>query len=70
MCPSQRNVLLSALGSLDPSGSKFIKFDVTDVKPHLPYHVEFQIHMDYSKYTIKRVILDEGTTACVMSLIY
>jgi hypothetical protein len=35
MCPSQRNALLSALGALEPSGSKVIKFDVTDVKPLL-----------------------------------
>jgi hypothetical protein len=42
MCPSQRNALLSALGALDPCGSKVIKFDITDVKPHLPYHVAFK----------------------------
>jgi hypothetical protein len=42
-CPSQRNALLSTLGSLEPSGSKVIKFDVMDVMPHLPYHVAFQI---------------------------
>jgi hypothetical protein len=52
-CPSQWNALLSALGALEPSGSKVIKFDVMDMKPRLPYHVDFQIHMDYSKYTIK-----------------
>jgi hypothetical protein len=52
-CPSQRNALLSALGALEPSGSKVIKFDVTEVKPRLPYHVDFQIHVEYSKYTIK-----------------
>jgi hypothetical protein len=68
-CPSQRNALLSALGALEPSGSKFIKFDVTDVKPRLPYHVAFQIHMGYSKYTIKHVVVDEGVATCVMSLI-
>jgi hypothetical protein len=59
-CPSQRNALLSTLGALEPSGSKVIKFDVTDVKPHLPYHVAFQIHVGYSKYTIKHVVVDEG----------
>jgi hypothetical protein len=69
MCPSQRNAFLFALGALDPSGSKVIKFDVTDVKPCLPYHVAFQIHVGYSKYTIKRVVVDEGTATCVMSLI-
>jgi hypothetical protein len=68
MCPSQRNALLSSLGALEPSGLKIIKFDVTDVKPHLPYHVAFQIHMEYSKYTIKRVVIDEGAASCVVSL--
>jgi hypothetical protein len=67
-CPSQRNSLLSTLGSLDPCGSKVIKFDVTDVKPCLPYHVAFQIHVDYSKYSIKHIVIDEGVATCVMSL--
>jgi hypothetical protein len=67
-CPSQRNSLLSALGALEPSGLKIIKFDVTDVKPRLPYHVAFQIHVEYSKYTIKQAIFDEGAATCVMSL--
>jgi hypothetical protein len=67
-CPSQRNALLSALGDLEPSGSKVIKFDVIDVKPRFPYHVAFQIHVEYSKYTIKHVDVDEGAATCVMSL--
>jgi hypothetical protein len=62
--------LLLALRALDPSGSKFIKFDVIDVKPRLPYHVAFQIHVGYSKYTIKHAVIDEGVATCVMSLIY
>jgi hypothetical protein len=68
-CPSQRNAFLSALGALDPSGLKVIKFDVIYVKPHLHYHVEFQIHVGYSTYTIKHAIVDEGVATCVMSLI-
>jgi hypothetical protein len=40
------------------------------VKPHLPYHVAFQIHVEYSKYTIKCVVVDEVTATCVMSLIF
>ena len=48
------------LGALDPCGSKFIKFDVTYVKPVLTYHVAFQIHMGYSNYTIKCIVVDEG----------
>jgi hypothetical protein len=68
-CPSKRNALLSTLGFLYPSGSKVIKFDVTDVKPRFPYHVEFQMHVGYSKFTIKCAVVDEGTSTCVMSLI-
>jgi hypothetical protein len=67
-CPSQRNSFLSMLGAIDRCGSKVNKFEIMDVKPHLPYHVAFQIHSDYSKYIIKCIVLDEGTTTCVMSL--
>jgi hypothetical protein len=70
MCPSQRNSLLPTLGYLDPCCSKVIKLDNTNVHLHFPYHVAFQIHMDYSKYTIKRTIIDEGDAMCVMSLTY
>jgi len=40
-CPSQRNTLLLALGSPLLSEDKIVKFDVSNVKPHLPYHVAF-----------------------------
>jgi hypothetical protein len=66
-CPSQRNSLLSALGSLDTCGYKVIKFNVTCVKPLLPYHVAFQIHVSYSKYTIKHIVIYEGVAMCMMS---
>jgi hypothetical protein len=69
-CPSQRNALLSTLGALYPCGSKVIKFDVIDVNPHSPYHVEFQVHVGYLKYTIKYIVVDEGITTCVVSLVY
>jgi hypothetical protein len=57
------------LGDLDPCGLKVINFSITDVKPHFPIHVVFQIHVVYSKYTIKRIIIDEGATTCVISLV-
>jgi hypothetical protein len=66
--PSQSNALLSVLGSLELCGSKLINFDLTDVKPHFPYHVAFKIHVDYSKYTIKLNVIDEGIVTCLMSL--
>jgi hypothetical protein len=56
------------LGDLDPCVSKDIKFDVMYVQPHLPYHMAFQMHVDYSNYTIKRIVIDEGVATCVMSL--
>jgi hypothetical protein len=60
--------LLSTLGALDPCGSNVIKFDVTYVKPHFPYHVAFKIHVEYMKFTIKRTVIDEGDATCVLSL--
>jgi hypothetical protein len=54
---------------LDPCGSKVLKFDFKDVKPHFPYHVAFQIHVGYSKYTIKHIFIDECVATCVMSLV-
>jgi len=68
MCPSQRNALLSVLGALDPCGSKVTNFDVTDIKPRLPYHMAFQIYVEYMNVTIKRPIIDEGALTSVMSL--
>jgi hypothetical protein len=61
--------LLFTLGALDPCVLKVIKFDVKDVKPRLPYHVAFQIHVGYLNYTIKRTVVDEGDATCVMSLV-
>ena len=43
-CPSQRNTLLTIIDSLD-SASLVVKFDLSEVKPHLPYHVTFQIEV-------------------------
>jgi hypothetical protein len=42
-CPSQRKALLTALGSTETCNLDTIMLDTTDLKPHLPYHVAFQI---------------------------
>jgi hypothetical protein len=47
---------------------KGVKFDVMDDKPHFPYHVAFQIHVEYTKYTIKSTVIDEGVATCIMYL--
>jgi hypothetical protein len=70
MCPTHRNALLTALGALNPSGSKVIKFDVADVKPCLPYHVVFKIHVKGMNITIKHTFIDEVTSTFVLSLSY
>ena len=41
-CPTQRDTLLEALGSMD-SSSLTAKFHLSDVKIHLPYHVALSI---------------------------
>jgi hypothetical protein len=66
--PSQWSALLSTIGAIDSSILQVIKFDTMDVKPHLPYHVSFQINVMYSMKTIRRIVVDEGASTCVMSL--
>ena len=42
ICPAQRDALLAALGNMD-SSSLMAKFNLSDVKIHLPYHVALSI---------------------------
>jgi hypothetical protein len=46
-CPSQRKALLTALGSTETCNPGTIMLDTTDLKPHLPYQVAFQIVVAY-----------------------
>jgi hypothetical protein len=46
--PSQRKALLAALGSAETCNLGTIMLDTTDLKPHLPYHVVFQIVVAYT----------------------
>ena len=66
-CPAQRDALLAALGSMDLS-SLTVKFHLSDVKIHLPYHVALSIDVIHCGKTIGRVVVDEGASTCVMSL--
>jgi hypothetical protein len=49
-----------------------IILDTTDLKPYLPYHIVFQIVVDYITKTFTRkkfrMVVDEGALTCVMSL--
>jgi hypothetical protein len=71
--PSQRKALLSALGLVETCNLGAIIFYPTDLKPHLPYHVAFQIVVAYTtKYftwNIFCTVIDEGASNCVMSLV-
>jgi hypothetical protein len=70
--PSQRKALLAALGSAETCNLRTIMCDPSDLKPHLPHHVTFHIVVAYTKktftWTIFRIVVDEGTSTCVMSL--
>jgi hypothetical protein len=57
------------IGVADSSSQLVMKFDATEVKPHLPYHVAFQINVLYVlKYIIIKIVIDEGASTCIMSL--
>ena len=66
-CPSQRDALLAALGSMD-SSSLMAKFNLFDVKIRLPYHVALSIDVIHGKKTIGREVIEKGASTCVMSL--
>jgi hypothetical protein len=46
----------------------------TELKPHLPYHVVFQIVVAYTMkmftQNIFPTVVDEGTSTCIMSLAF
>jgi hypothetical protein len=71
-CPAQRKALLTALGSTETCNSGTIMLDTTDLKPHLPYHVAFQIVVAHPTKTftwnIFHTVVDEGASTCIMSL--
>jgi hypothetical protein len=70
--PSHRKALLTALGSTETCNLGTIMLDTTDLKPRLPYHVAFQIVVDYPMKNFTRnifhTVVDEGTSTCVMLL--
>jgi hypothetical protein len=65
-CPSQRKSLLTTLGSTETCSPGTIMLDTTDLKPHLPYHVAFQIVVAYPMKTftqnIFHMVVDEGAS--------
>jgi hypothetical protein len=65
--------LLVTLGSAETCNPRMIMLDMTDLKPGLPYHIVFEIVVSHpTKYftrNIFRMVLDEGTSTCMMSLV-
>jgi hypothetical protein len=66
--PMQHVALLYVIREMDSSIHLTMNFDATDVKPNLPYHVSLPIDVVYTKNVIRRTIIDEGASTCVMSL--
>ena len=64
---SHRNALLVAIGSSNSTGL-MDKFDLSNVKPRLPYHVSFQIEVVHGEKTIGQTVIGEGPSTCVMSI--
>ena len=44
------------------------KFNTSNVKMHLPYHVALLVDVVHGGKTIRRIVVDEGASTCVMSL--
>ena len=66
-CPAHQDALLIALGSTD-SLSLMVKFNLSDVKIRLMYHVALSIDVIHGGKTIGRIVFDEGSSTCVMYL--
>jgi hypothetical protein len=70
--PTQRKALLTSLGSTETCNPGTIMLDTTDLKPHLPYHVVFQIIVAHPTkiftWNIFCTVVGEGASTCVMSL--
>jgi hypothetical protein len=64
--------LLTTLGSIETFNLGTIMLDTTDLKPHLPYHIAFQIVVACPTKTFTQnifyMVVDEGASTCIMSL--
>jgi hypothetical protein len=71
-CPFQRKYLLTTLGSTETCNLGTIMVYTTNLKPHMSYHVAFQIVVVHPTKTFTRnifcTVVDEGTSTCFMSL--
>ena len=64
-CLAQWDALLASLGSMD-SSNLMEKFNLSNVKIFLPYHVALLIDVIHGGKTIVREVVDEGASTCIM----
>jgi hypothetical protein len=68
-CPTQRKALLKSISGIDPADTNLIIFDLEDHIPRLCPQLAFQIQVVVSDKNIYRIVIDEGASTCVMSLV-
>lgn len=66
--PSQQKSLLSTIGSIDPTDSNLICFNLENHVPRLPHHISFLIQVIINEKTIHCTIIDEGASTYIMSI--
>ena len=59
--------LLSALGAIDLADTRLMDFDLDKATPQLPSMVAFQIPDLVQNITIRRCVINEGASTCIMS---
>jgi len=65
-CPTQQKSLLFAIGAIDPADSSLITFDLESHIPCLPHQIAFLIQVIIKGKTIRRTIIYEGASTCIM----
>jgi hypothetical protein len=66
--PSQRRILLAAIGAIDPESSNHIMFNLENYAYRLSHQLAFQVDVVFHNQQIHRTILNEGASTCLMYL--
>ena len=67
-CPTQRKLLLLAVGAVDVQDSNLIIFDLENSTPRLPHQMAFQIPVIVKNRPIHQTVIDVGASMCIMSI--
>lgn len=65
-CPTQRKLLLLAIGVVDNQDPNLIIFDLETSTTRLPHQMAFQIPVIVKNRPIHRTVIDEGASTCIM----